>query len=156
MCLSHYVDSTAGSIDGRLLQLTDVKRGGGTVFPRLGVKLTPKKNSAAFWYNLKRNGEGIEDTVHGACPVLMGEKWGEKDFYFLLYFILFKWESVLTNHSCLIQILIFVCDVSFLFVPLTVANHWIRENGQIFKRKCSLDPEEWKSAQKIKARKLRL
>lgn len=90
MCLSHYVDSTAGSIDGRLLQLTDVKRGGGTVFPRLGVKLTPKKNSAAFWYNLKRNGEGIEDTVHGACPVLMGEKWGEKDFYFLLYFILFK------------------------------------------------------------------
>lgn len=60
-----------------MLQLTEVMKGGGTVFPRLGVRLTPEKNSAAFWYNLKRNGEGIEETVHGACPVLMGEKWGQ-------------------------------------------------------------------------------
>lgn len=51
--------------------------GGSTVFPRLGVKLIPQKNSAAFWYNLYKNGEGIIETVHGACPVLMGEKWGE-------------------------------------------------------------------------------
>lgn len=55
--------------------MTDVALGGGTVFPRLGVRLTPTKGSAAFWYNLYRNGEGIEETVHGACPVLMGEKW---------------------------------------------------------------------------------
>lgn len=60
-----------------MFYLTDVIKGGSTVFPRLGVRLTAKKNSAAFWYNLKRNGEGIEDTVHGACPVLMGEKWGK-------------------------------------------------------------------------------
>jgi len=81
-----------------MFYLSDVIRGGGTVFPRLGVRLTPKKNSAAFWFNLQRNGEGIEDTVHGACPVLMGAKW--------------------------------------------VANHWIRENGQIFKRKCTLNRDE--------------
>ncbi len=51
-------------------------RGGSTVFSRLGIKVSPEKGSAVFWYNLYRNGEGIEDTIHGACPVLMGEKWG--------------------------------------------------------------------------------
>lgn len=63
-----------------MFYLTDVVAGGATVFPRLGVRLTPKRGSAAFWYNLKRNGEGLEDTVHGACPVLMGEKWGKSTF----------------------------------------------------------------------------
>lgn len=48
------------------------------MFPRLGVQLKPRKNSAAFWYNLYRNGEGIIETIHGACPVLIGEKWGKQ------------------------------------------------------------------------------
>lgn len=68
-----------------MFYLTEVVKGGATVFPRLGVRLTPKRGSAAFWFNLKRNGEGIEDTVHGACPVLMGEKWGESFFRRKLY-----------------------------------------------------------------------
>ncbi|KAI1305893.1 Prolyl 4-hydroxylase subunit alpha-2 [Halotydeus destructor] len=58
-----------------MFYLSNVQLGGATVFPRLGVRLTPQMGSAAFWYNLYRNGTGIEDTVHGACPVLMGEKW---------------------------------------------------------------------------------
>lgn len=51
-------------------------KGGSTVFTRLNVRVDPQKGSAIFWYNLFRNGEGILDTVHGACPVLLGEKWG--------------------------------------------------------------------------------
>ena len=35
----------------------------------------PVKNAAVFWYNLKRNGRGNEDTRHAACPVLVGQKW---------------------------------------------------------------------------------
>jgi prolyl 4-hydroxylase len=58
-----------------MFYLKDVVRGGSTVFPRLGVHLKPELGAAAFWFNLYRNGEGMIETVHGACPVLMGEKW---------------------------------------------------------------------------------
>lgn len=83
-----------------LIYLTDVEKGGDTVFTTTGHGLiaTPKKGSAAFWYNLKRSGEGDYKTKHGACPILFGEKW--------------------------------------------VANLWIHEYGQEFRRPCSLNPDE--------------
>ena len=62
-------------------QLNDVERGGWTAFPRAGIAVEPKKGSAAFWWNLKRNGNGDPMTLHGACPVLLGFKWGR--FIFL-------------------------------------------------------------------------
>ncbi|CAG2117367.1 unnamed protein product, partial [Medioppia subpectinata] len=97
--LAPAIERAAGDRTATLMfYLSEVIRGGSTVFTRLGTKVIPEKGAAVFWYNLYRNGEGIEDTVHGACPVLMGEKW--------------------------------------------VANYWIREIGQTFKRKCSLDPNE--------------
>lgn len=39
------------------LQLTDVEKGGSTVFPFLKVKLNVVKGAAAFWYNLLPSGE---------------------------------------------------------------------------------------------------
>jgi prolyl 4-hydroxylase len=59
------------------LQLNDVERGGSTAFPRAGVAVKPVKGGAAFWYNLKRSGKPDPLTLHGACPVLLGHKWGE-------------------------------------------------------------------------------
>ncbi|PVD38058.1 hypothetical protein C0Q70_00668 [Pomacea canaliculata] len=66
---------TGNRIATYLAYMTDVEAGGATVFPYLGLKLFPKKGSAAFWYNLYRNGDGIYNTRHAACPVLVGVKW---------------------------------------------------------------------------------
>lgn len=30
---------------------------------------------SSFWWNLHRSGEGDGDTLHAACPVLVGDKW---------------------------------------------------------------------------------
>ncbi|KAG8197754.1 hypothetical protein JTE90_006800 [Oedothorax gibbosus] len=58
-----------------LFFMNNVNAGGATVFPNIGVALRPKKGAAAFWYNLRRNGEGDMLTLHAACPVLAGSKW---------------------------------------------------------------------------------
>ncbi|XP_076317585.1 prolyl 4-hydroxylase subunit alpha-2-like isoform X3 [Tachypleus tridentatus] len=58
-----------------MFYLSDVEAGGATAFTYAGTVVWPKKGSAAFWWNLKRNGEGDEMTRHGACPVLHGSKW---------------------------------------------------------------------------------
>jgi prolyl 4-hydroxylase len=58
-----------------MLYLTEVKRGGATVFPRLNITSTPIKNAAIFWYNYRRNGEQETLSVHAGCPVILGEKW---------------------------------------------------------------------------------
>lgn len=76
--------------------MSDVKKGGATVFPYLKVRIPVQKGSVAFWYNLELDGEGIYSMRHAACPVLIGSKW--------------------------------------------VANKWIREHGQEFRRPCGLKP----------------
>uniref|UniRef100_A0A147BV12 procollagen-proline 4-dioxygenase n=1 Tax=Ixodes ricinus TaxID=34613 RepID=A0A147BV12_IXORI len=58
-----------------MIYMTDVEAGGATVFPSLGIRLTPKKGDAAFWWNLKASGEGDRLTMHAGCPVLYGSKW---------------------------------------------------------------------------------
>ena len=75
-----------------IYQLSNVEKEGATSFHHLKVKILPRKGAAAFWYNIKRNGEGDYFTKHAGCPVLLGSKW--------------------------------------------VANKWIREHGQEFRRPC--------------------
>ena len=59
------------------LQLNDVASGGRTVFPRIGAGVAPVAGSAVFWYNLFPSGDADQLTLHGACPVLYGTKWGK-------------------------------------------------------------------------------
>ncbi|OWA51234.1 Prolyl 4-hydroxylase subunit alpha-2 [Hypsibius exemplaris] len=72
----HQIDAKWGDrIATFLLYMTDVDAGGATVFPRLNLTLYPVKGSAAFWFNLHRDGLGDENTLHAGCPVLSGTKW---------------------------------------------------------------------------------
>jgi hypothetical protein len=36
------------------------------------------QGDAAFWWNLKKSGDGDLRTRHAGCPVLVGSKWGKR------------------------------------------------------------------------------
>ncbi|KAI4458947.1 prolyl 4-hydroxylase alpha subunit [Holotrichia oblita] len=59
-----------------LFYMSDVAQGGTTAFVNLKVAVRPKKGTAVFWYNLHSSGEGDSRTLHAACPILTGSKWG--------------------------------------------------------------------------------
>ncbi|XP_037778479.1 prolyl 4-hydroxylase subunit alpha-1-like [Penaeus monodon] len=58
-----------------LIYLKDVPQGGRTVFPWVGTGVRPKRGSALLWYNMNRAGLPDQRLQHGACPVLLGDKW---------------------------------------------------------------------------------
>jgi prolyl 4-hydroxylase len=57
--------------------LGDVQAGGGTGFqyPDGEMLVEPIRGSAAFWIDLRANGNLEKKSSHGGCPVLMGNKW---------------------------------------------------------------------------------
>jgi prolyl 4-hydroxylase len=58
-----------------LMYLSAVDAGGGTVFPMLGLRSNPVAGDALFWNNLNSDGRGDYLSVHGACPIVVGDKW---------------------------------------------------------------------------------
>ncbi|KAG8522894.1 Prolyl 4-hydroxylase subunit alpha-3 [Galemys pyrenaicus] len=81
-----------------MIYLSSVEAGGATAFIYANFSVPAVKNAALFWWNLRRSGEGDDDTLHAGCPVLVGDKW--------------------------------------------VANKWIHEYGQEFRRPCGSSPED--------------
>jgi len=58
-----------------LIYLNDVAEGGATVFPALGLRVTPKKGMAVHFEYGHREGQVDPLTLHGGEPVEKGEKW---------------------------------------------------------------------------------
>ncbi|KAL8608410.1 hypothetical protein ACOMHN_002643 [Nucella lapillus] len=46
-----------------------------TVFPRLGIGTPPVKRAALFWHNFTPDGLPDRRSLHGGCPVIIGQKW---------------------------------------------------------------------------------
>lgn len=75
----HYDASVSQGVIRRatlMYYLTDVQYGGATAFihPRIAVR--PEKGSAVLWHNLLFDTGLLDDrTMHGSCPVLLGNKW---------------------------------------------------------------------------------
>ncbi|MCF6777882.1 2OG-Fe(II) oxygenase [Thiotrichales bacterium 19X7-9] len=63
-----------------MIYLNNVKSGGHTDFPKLGISIKPKKGQAAIWNNLKEDGNVNPNTAHWGKPILQGQK-----------FIITKW-----------------------------------------------------------------
>lgn len=55
--------------------LNDVAEGGGTDFPRLGVRVDPERGKAVKFLNCDADGKPNPDTLHAGLPVVSGEKW---------------------------------------------------------------------------------
>ncbi|XP_013880673.1 prolyl 4-hydroxylase subunit alpha-3 [Austrofundulus limnaeus] len=58
-----------------MIYLSPVEAGGSTAFIYANFSVPVVEKAAIFWWNLHRNGQGDEDTLHAGCPVLIGDKW---------------------------------------------------------------------------------
>ena len=76
---SSYTDMLADGgqrIGTFFVYLNDVRGGGETSFPELGLEFKPKKGSAVFWWNVDDKIEPIPETLHQGKPVTSGIKFG--------------------------------------------------------------------------------
>jgi len=58
-----------------ILYLNTPEAGGETIFPHLGITVTPEKGRALLFYNCRPDGTVDPLTLHGGAPVKAGEKW---------------------------------------------------------------------------------
>jgi len=52
----------------------------GCVYHNVCILSSRVQNAAIFWYNYKRSGSMDPLSLHAACPVVIGEKWGKFDW----------------------------------------------------------------------------
>jgi prolyl 4-hydroxylase len=58
-----------------MIYLCDVEEGGETHFPRLGLKVPPRRGTLLIWNNMRPDGMPNGETIHAALPVVRGKKY---------------------------------------------------------------------------------
>jgi prolyl 4-hydroxylase len=58
-----------------IIYLNTPEEGGETIFPKVGLKITPVKGKALLFYNVTESGAVDPESLHGGAPVTKGEKW---------------------------------------------------------------------------------
>lgn len=58
-----------------VIYLNDVEGGGETMFPEVGLSVTPKKGSAVYFEYCNSLGQIDPLSLHCGVPVTAGEKW---------------------------------------------------------------------------------
>lgn len=58
-----------------VMYLNDVTEGGETVFPSIGLSVTPRRGTVAYFAYGNSLGQVDPATLHASAPVLRGEKW---------------------------------------------------------------------------------
>lgn len=58
-----------------VIYLNDVLGGGETIFPEVGLSVTPRKGSAVYFEYCNSQGQTDPLSLHGGAPVRAGEKW---------------------------------------------------------------------------------
>lgn len=62
-------------VSSLVIYLNDVERGGETVFPEIGLAVTPRQGHAVHFEYTNSRGDVDLKSVHAAAPVQAGEKW---------------------------------------------------------------------------------
>lgn len=58
-----------------LMYLNDVESGGETIFPKIGLSVTPKKGTALYFHYGNNKGQTDRLSLRRSIPVIAGEKW---------------------------------------------------------------------------------
>lgn len=64
-----------------MIYLCDVEEGGETEFPRLGIKVPPRRGTLLIWNNMRPDGSPNGETIHAALPVVRGTKYVVTKWY---------------------------------------------------------------------------
>jgi prolyl 4-hydroxylase len=62
-------------ISSLVIYLSDVERGGETVFPEAGLSVAARKGNAVYFEYSNSRGQVDHRSLHAGAPVLSGEKW---------------------------------------------------------------------------------